>query len=68
MNTNPIVDNKIFSGERVFNVAVLKIKDNPLYQMTDLDAKETLFEFLDAINDSDDIRVLLFRNLSARIS
>lgn len=59
MKSELIVDNELLKGETVSKVAVIKIKANSLYQLTDIDVKETLFDYLDAINNSKDIRVLL---------
>ena len=59
MNRNLIAGSEIYEAETVSRVAVLKIKSNPLYQLTDLDVKKSLFDYLDAINDSKDIQVLL---------
>lgn len=60
MNNDLTVDNEIFIGETVSKVAVLKIKDNSLSQLANLNVKEKLFDCLNAINNSEDIRVILF--------
>jgi len=66
MKSDLNVDNVIIKGETVSNVAVLNIKDNSLYQLTDLDIKEMLFAYIDSVNNSDDIRVLLIKASSRK--
>ena len=59
MKSDRIVDKQIFQSQMISTVAVLKIKENSLYQLTDLDVKQRLFDHLDAINTNDSIRILL---------
>jgi len=65
MKSDLNVDNVIIKGETISNVAVLNIKDFSLYRLSDLDVKEMLFAYLDAVDNNDDIRVLLI-NASSR--
>ena len=59
MKNDLTVDNDFFSVELIPDVVVLKIKDNPLYKLIDLQAKAALFDCMEKINNCDDIRVMV---------
>jgi 2-(1,2-epoxy-1,2-dihydrophenyl)acetyl-CoA isomerase len=61
MKNNLAVDNEMFKGKTVSNIAVLEIKNNSLYQLTDLDLKKSLFDYLDVINNNDNIGALIIK-------
>ncbi|MBW2596928.1 MAG: enoyl-CoA hydratase/isomerase family protein [Deltaproteobacteria bacterium] len=48
-----------FSAKRVENIVILNIKENILLQATDLTAKDSLFEYLELVSESDAIKVVL---------
>jgi 2-(1,2-epoxy-1,2-dihydrophenyl)acetyl-CoA isomerase len=59
MKNNLIIDNEYFTAESTQHVAILKMKGNPLYQLIDLQAKATLFECMEELNNHEDIRVVV---------
>lgn len=52
-------DGSLFSGKRQGRVAVVKFKEDLLKNLTRLDAKESLFDFLDQIEGDKEVRVVL---------
>jgi len=68
MKNNFNVDNNVFSSQRVDNIAILRFKNNPLFQMTDIGNKTTLFEFLDYLSDNDKISVILIDDSEQKVN
>ncbi len=57
--SNLDVDHDFFSGKRSGEVVILRFKDRPLLSVTDIDAKEVLFGYLDQVASHHDIKVVL---------
>jgi len=53
------VDYDFFSGQRIEDIAVLSFKENFLHGGTHLTAKGWLFDYLELVSKSDEIKVLL---------
>lgn len=48
-----------FSSKRIDDIVMLRFNENLLSSATDLDAKESLFDYLELISKSDEIKVVL---------
>lgn len=59
MKNYSCINNDVFTVESIGDVVILGMKGNPLYPLIDLQAKETLFDCIDEINNREDIRVLV---------
>lgn len=53
------VNYDFFSGEKVEDIVLIRFKDNLLQRTTHLDAKGLLFDYLDLVLKSDEIKVIM---------
>jgi len=53
------VDYDFFSGEREEDMVWIRFKENLIQRVTHLEAKNLLFDYLDLVAKSDEIKVLL---------
>lgn len=56
------MDHYLFSAETAGEISILTFKKMPLLHVTDLKAKEALFDYLKLISSHDDIKVLLIKS------
>lgn len=53
------LDNLLFSAQEHDGMAILKFKERPMDRIADLGVKDKLFEYLDRVSESHDIKVLV---------
>jgi len=61
------IDHYLFSGETVGEISVLTFKKMPLLHAADIEAKETLFNYLELVSCHDNIKVLLIKNAPVKM-
>ena len=62
------VDFDLFTGKKVGDILILSFKEKPLLHVTDLNVKKELFDYLDAIDCCDEIKVLLIRESPSKMN
>lgn len=53
------IENNLFNAEQIENIAVIRFKKNLIRQLTDLNIKEALFDYLHQAEDDRNIKVML---------
>jgi len=61
------IDHYLFSGETVGEISVLTFKKMPLLHVTDIEAKETLFNYLELVSCHDNIKILLIKSAPVKM-
>ena len=62
------MDHYLFSAEVEGDISILTFKDIPTSHVTDIAAKETLFDYLELVSSHKDIKVLLIKGAPVKMS
>jgi len=62
------MDHYLFSGEVEGEISTLTFKDIPMSNVTDIAAKETLFNYLESVSSDEDIKVLLIKGAPVKMT
>ena len=53
------VNHDFFSAERLEDIVIIRFKKNVLFHATDLNARDTILNYLDRVSNSDSVKVLV---------
>ena len=62
------MDHYLFSGKVEGEISTLTFKDIPMSHVTDIEAKETLFDSLESVSSHEDIKVLLIKGAPVKMT
>jgi len=62
------MDHYLFSGKVEGEISTLTFKDIPMSHVTDIEAKETLFDYLESVSSHEDIKVLLIKGAPVKMT
>ncbi|MBW2368637.1 MAG: enoyl-CoA hydratase/isomerase family protein [Deltaproteobacteria bacterium] len=66
--SNLDVDADLFKGKKVGEILILSFREKPLLHVMDLSIKKALFDYLDLVACCDEIKVLLIKETSTKMS
>jgi 2-(1,2-epoxy-1,2-dihydrophenyl)acetyl-CoA isomerase len=66
--TGLTMDHYLFSGEVEGEISILTFKEIPTSHVTDIAAKEKLFDYLELVSSHQDIKVLLIKNAPVKMT
>ena len=62
------VEQEMFSGKKIDDIAVITFRAKPLLQTVNLTAKKALFDYVDLVAACDDVKVLLIKEASTKMN